>query len=57
LRRLLAPNSTGIPTYLVIDSGGIVRKRYTGWSSSQDGQIEDDIKKLSKTVASAPKTQ
>jgi cytochrome c biogenesis protein CcmG/thiol:disulfide interchange protein DsbE len=57
LRRLLAPNSTGIPTYLVIDSGGIVRKRYTGWSSSQDEQIEDDIKKLSKTVASAPKAQ
>ena len=57
LRRLLAPNSTGIPTYLVIDGGGIVRKRYTGWSSSQDGQIEDDIKKLSKTIASAPKTQ
>jgi tetratricopeptide (TPR) repeat protein len=57
LRRLLAPSSTGIPTYLVIDGGGIVRKRYTGWSSSQDGQIEDDIKKLSKAVASAPKTQ
>jgi thioredoxin-like negative regulator of GroEL len=57
LRRLLAPNSTGIPTYLVIDGGGIVRRRYTGWSSQQDGQIEDDIKKLSKTVSSAPKAQ
>jgi thiol-disulfide isomerase/thioredoxin len=56
LRRLLAPNSTGIPTYLVIDTGGVVRRRYTGWSNQQDGQIEDDIKKLSKTVNS-PKTQ
>jgi tetratricopeptide (TPR) repeat protein len=50
LRRLLDPGGSSIPTYLVIDGDGIVRRKYTGWSGQQDGQIEDDIKKWSKTI-------
>jgi thiol-disulfide isomerase/thioredoxin len=56
LRRLLDPTSTSIPTYLVIDGDGIVRKRYSGWSGQQDGQIEDDIKKLSKSIRATSDT-
>jgi tetratricopeptide (TPR) repeat protein len=43
----------GIPTYVVIDHEGIVRKRLVGYSVSIDGELQDAVRKCVKAARAA----
>jgi thioredoxin-like negative regulator of GroEL len=54
MRRAFITPLYGIPSYILIDGNGVIRQRYTGWSSQIGSHLKDEIDRWTTALPSGP---